>query len=117
MAVDVSDIYKFGVLLLEMIVNPQLRDEIKQGESDFVGYIKMQLPNNLQAVINEDIELQRESMVNQGKAAINLALMCTDQSSGHQPNLKYIFDNVTRFLSNHKMHETEEGRHTRILSR
>ncbi|KAA0047064.1 putative LRR receptor-like protein kinase [Cucumis melo var. makuwa] len=112
-----NNIYKFGVLLLEMIVNPQLRDEIKQGESDFVGYIKMQLPNNLQAVINEDIELQRESMVNQGKAAINLALMCTDQSSGHQPNLKYIFDNVTRFLSNHKMHETEEGRHTRILSR
>lgn len=100
-----------------MIVNRQLRDEIKQGESGFVGYIKMQFPKNLQAVINETIELQRESMVNQAKAAMNLALMCTDQSSGHQPNFKYIFDTVTRLLSNHKMLETEEGRHKRILSR
>lgn len=56
-------------------------------------------------------------MVNQAEAAMNLALMCTDQSSGHQPNFKYIFDTVTRLLSNHKMLETEEGRHKRILSR
>lgn len=117
MIVDVTDIYKFGVFLFEMIVNQQLRDEIKRGESGFIEYIKVQFPKNLQAVINEAIELQKESMVNQAKAAMNLALMCTDQSSGHQPNLKYIFDTVTRLASNHKMQETEEGRHKGIQCR
>ncbi|XP_038894683.1 LRR receptor kinase SERK2 [Benincasa hispida] len=110
-------IYKFGVFLFEMIVNRELRDEIKRGEFGFVRDIKMQFPKNLHIVINEAIELQKESMVNQAKAAMNLALMCTHQSSGHQPNLKYIYDTVTRLLGNHKMHETGEGRHKRILSR
>ncbi|XP_022994936.1 LRR receptor kinase SERK2 [Cucurbita maxima] len=111
------NIYKFGVFWFEMIVNRQLRDEIKQDESSFIRNIKTQISKNLQAVINECMELQRESMVNQAKTAMNLALMCTDQSHGHQPNLKYIYDTVTRLSSNQKMQEAEKIRHKRILSR
>ncbi|XP_062011486.1 probable LRR receptor-like serine/threonine-protein kinase At2g23950 [Rosa rugosa] len=120
--------YKFGVFLLEMMVNRRPQEEFERGEAGFIEYIRMHYPGNLEQLIDPKMELTQNT-VDQAKQAISLGLMCTEVSSNRQPSLEQVFDIVSRayqscrVLASHHNHyhrrfHAERGKgHRRVQSR
>lgn len=92
---ELSEIYKLGVFLLEIIANKRLEEEFEVGESGLIEYIRMHYPGNLQKVMDEKMKLT-ENAFDQAKQVIGLGLMCTDQTSNQQLSLRQIFDIISR---------------------
>lgn len=118
--------YKFGVFLLEMMVNRRPQEEFERGEAGFIEYIRMHYPGNLEQLIDQKMELTQNTF-DQAKQAICLGLMCTDVSSHRQPSLEQVFDIVSRtyqscrVLASHHNHyhrRFQRGKgHRRVQSR
>lgn len=117
--------YKFGVLLLEMLINRRPEEEFERGEAGFIEYIRMHYPGNLQKVIDQKMELTQNTF-DQAKQAIGLGLMCTDASSNQQVSLGQVLDIMStayqscRVLAshNHERLHSERGKgHRRMQSR
>ncbi|KAK7319336.1 hypothetical protein RJT34_04055 [Clitoria ternatea] len=90
-------ICKFGVLLLEMILNKGVQAEF--GGSDNGGFIRYMRSLNLadlQQMIDEKMEVTEASYYNQVKQALSLGLMCIEQSNCDQPSLAVIFNTMAR---------------------
>lgn len=88
-----SEIYKFGVFLLELVVNRMSGDEFESGELGFIDHIRMHYPGNLRKLIDERMKMT-ENSIDQVKQVIGIGLMCTDQSSNHQLHLAQISDMI-----------------------
>ncbi|XP_058197013.1 LRR receptor-like serine/threonine-protein kinase GSO1 [Rhododendron vialii] len=82
-------VYKFGVLLLEMVTNRSPRQGFERGEAGFVEWVRMHYPDNL---IDEK---RKAGTLDQATQVIELGLMCTDLSRGMQPSLDQMLDNLT----------------------
>lgn len=90
------EIYKFGVFLLELIVNKMSSDhELESGEQGFIDHIRMHYPGNIRKLIDEKMKVT-ENSIDQVKQVIGIGLMCTDQSSNHQLHLSQICDMIIR---------------------
>ncbi|KAK4858740.1 hypothetical protein QYF36_021261 [Acer negundo] len=89
-------IYKFGLLLLEMIAtNRRPSEEFERGEASFIECIRMHYPGNLRVVIDERMKLT-ENTFDQAKLGIGLGLMCTDQKAGKIPSLDEIYHMIVK---------------------
>ncbi|CAK9179577.1 unnamed protein product [Ilex paraguariensis] len=88
-------IYRFGVLMLEMITNRRPWEEFEGGEAGFVEWIRMYYLDNLENVIDERMK-KTGHVFDQAAASIELGLKCMDLSNGRQPSLDQIFNNVSR---------------------
>ncbi|CAL9016102.1 unnamed protein product [Prunus brigantina] len=117
--------YKFGVLLLEMLLNRRPEEEFERGEAGFIEYIRMHYPGNLQKVIDQKMELTQNTF-DQAKQAIGLGLMCTDALNNQQVSLGQVFDIMSRAYQscrvlashNHERLHSERGKgHQRMQSR
>ncbi|ESQ55311.1 hypothetical protein EUTSA_v10027352mg [Eutrema salsugineum] len=88
-----TNIFKFGLFLLEMITNLRPDEEQEDSERRYLEYIRVHYPDNLGRVIDEKMKLEDRSM-EQVKQAITLGLMCTDKPPLKQPSLTQIYDMV-----------------------
>ncbi|KAL5773901.1 hypothetical protein ACOSP7_011458 [Xanthoceras sorbifolium] len=88
-------IYKFGLLLLEMIANRRPSKEFERGEAGFIEYIRMHYPGNLRKAVDERMKLT-EKTFDQAKLGIGLGLKCTDQKAGKIPSLDEIYHMICR---------------------
>ncbi|KAH7860458.1 hypothetical protein Vadar_013665 [Vaccinium darrowii] len=86
-------VYKFGVLLLEMVTNRSPGEEFERGEAGFIEWVRMHFPKNVCSLIDE--KKRTEHTLDQATRAIELGLMCTDMSRAMQPRLDQIFENLT----------------------
>jgi hypothetical protein len=58
-----SEIYKFGVFLLELIVNKMSSDhELESGEQGFIDHIRMHYPGNIRKLIDEKMKVTENSI-------------------------------------------------------
>ncbi|OMO73768.1 hypothetical protein COLO4_26877 [Corchorus olitorius] len=116
-------IYRFGVLVLEMVTNGRvMREEFEGSEAGLVECFKMHYPGNMQKLIDERMELT-ENIFEQAKEAIGIGLLCTDHSINRQLSLGQIFNMITRIYAaclvlasqNHKTSNADGGRgHKRV---
>ncbi|KAF5954274.1 hypothetical protein HYC85_007130 [Camellia sinensis] len=130
----VPEVYKLGVLVLEMVTNRRPREEFESGEAGFVEWVRMNYTNNTYAaekvsLIDERMKKTTQHTLDQATEAIGLGLMCTGLSSrGRQPSLDQISDMITTLYDslvlvsaspNQKrvMHGDRGRRHRRIQSR
>lgn len=106
-----SEIYKFGVLILEVVSNRRPREEFERGESGFIEWIRRNYPDNLDEIV--DARMKRTGHVlDHAAEGIELGLMCTDFSNGQQPSFDEIYHMIT---SLHRC--CVAGSHGRKLSR
>ncbi|XP_027348414.1 putative cysteine-rich receptor-like protein kinase 35 [Abrus precatorius] len=88
-------IFKFGVFILEMILNRKIQEEFDVGDSGFIRYMRTLSPIDLQQIIDETMEVT-ETSLHQVKQVLSLGLMCIDQSNNEQPSLALIFKTIAR---------------------
>ena len=86
---------KFGVFLLEMILNKSVQEDFDGDDAGFVSYMRTLHLANLQKMIDERINVT-ETTLHQVKQALSLGLMCIDQSNKEQPSLAQIFNIVSK---------------------
>ncbi|KAL6991888.1 hypothetical protein U1Q18_009999 [Sarracenia purpurea var. burkii] len=87
-------VYKFGVLLLEMVSNQRPQETFERGEAGFVEWVRMHFPKNVENLIDEKMR-KTEQTLNQAMQTINLGLMCTDLSRERQPSLDQVLEAIT----------------------
>ncbi|KAJ9691338.1 hypothetical protein PVL29_013497 [Vitis rotundifolia] len=87
-------IYKFGMLVLEMVTNKRPREEFERGEADFIEWIRMHHPGKVHKVIDERMK-KTGNTVDQATQGIGMGLMCADLSRGWHPS----FDLIYRMMS------------------
>lgn len=93
--VCVSDICKFGVLLLEMIASKQPTG-FKRGEAGLTEWVRMHYQENIWKVVDD--RLKKTGMTHeQAERGIRLAFMCIDIPSEHHFSLAQVYDIITRF--------------------
>ncbi|KAK1280100.1 L-type lectin-domain containing receptor kinase S.1 [Acorus gramineus] len=86
-------VYKFGVLLLELVANRRPQEEFERGETEFVEWMRMHYPENVREVI--DGAMKRPSRgYNQVVQAIGIGLSCTDIEAGGAPGISQVHDMV-----------------------
>ncbi|KAJ4980753.1 hypothetical protein NE237_031590 [Protea cynaroides] len=90
--------YRFGVFLLEIITNRRPQEEFEKGETGFIEWVSTHYPGNTQKVIDERIK-KTGTMYEQATEGIELALMCTDLTLGHQPSLTQISNKLKAYES------------------
>ncbi|GLT35644.1 hypothetical protein SLA2020_100790 [Shorea laevis] len=98
----------FGLFLLEIMTNTK---PLEGFEERFVEFIRVHYTGNLQAVIDERMKMT-ENTFDQAKQAIEIGLMCTNQTRSHQqPSLYEMVNIMTRMLAsqNHKRSSHCEG--------
>lgn len=95
MLVIVSEIYKFGVLVLEMITNRRPREEFESKEVSFVEWVRKNYPENSEEVIDEKLKRTGHDF-DHATEALELGLMCTDTVHGQQPSLDEVYDVISR---------------------
>ncbi|XP_057748063.1 probable serine/threonine-protein kinase At1g01540 [Arachis stenosperma] len=89
------NICKFGVFMLEVILNRKVQEEFEGDASGFIKYMRRIDPEELQQMIDERMELG-ETSFHQVKQAVSLGLMCIDQSNSEQPSLAFISNSIAR---------------------
>lgn len=88
-------IHRFGVFLLEMILNRKVLEEFDRGDAGFTRYVRTLNLSDLKQMINERMEVT-ETNFHQVKQTLSLGLMCIDQSNNEQPNLDLILNTIAR---------------------
>ncbi|CAJ2677989.1 unnamed protein product [Trifolium pratense] len=88
-------ICKFGVFLLEMILNKSIKEEFDGNDAGFLSYMRTLHHAELQHMIDERMDLN-ETTLHQVKQALSLGLMCIDQSNNEHPSLAQIFNIVSK---------------------
>jgi hypothetical protein len=121
----ILEICKFGVFLLEMILNKRIQEEFDGNDAGFIIYMRTLHHAELQQMIDERMDLN-ETTLHQVKQALSLGLMCIDQSNNEYPSLAHIFNvvskahkaNLVLTSSNHKtFHGDKVKGHKRVQFR
>ncbi|PIA37845.1 hypothetical protein AQUCO_03000409v1 [Aquilegia coerulea] len=90
-----KNIYKFGVLLLEMIANKQSKD-FKQGEASLIEWVKTHYQENIWKVIDD--RLRKTGITpEQADKGIRFGIMCAEVSTEHHFKMAQVYDIITRF--------------------
>ncbi|KAK1370304.1 putative leucine-rich repeat receptor-like serine/threonine-protein kinase [Heracleum sosnowskyi] len=87
--------YKFGVLVLEMITNRRPREEFEGKEGSFVEWVRDHYPEDSEEVIDEKLKRAGHDF-DHATEALELGLMCTDLVHGQQPSLDEVYDVISR---------------------
>lgn len=91
----ISEIYKFGMLVLEMITNKRPREEFDEGEAEFIEWIRMNYPGNAHKVIDERMR-KTGNTVDQTTRGIGIGLMCAYPSRGRPPSFDFIYSMMSK---------------------
>lgn len=105
---SMSDIYKFGLLVLELVANRRV-EEFELGETGFIEHMRMHYPGSLNEVIDERMNLT-EDMFEQAKLGVSLGLMCTDKKARKIPSLDYIHHMIGKVYSSYHVSSSENHR-------
>ncbi|CAA7017620.1 unnamed protein product [Microthlaspi erraticum] len=98
-----TNIFNFGMFLLEMITNLRHDEEQEDSERRYLEYIRVHYPDNLGRVIDEKMKIE-DRTVEKVKQAITLGLTCTDKPPLKQPSLTQIYDMVTSLYESSSRH-------------
>ncbi|XAR50771.1 Non-specific serine/threonine protein kinase [Bertholletia excelsa] len=85
-------VHRFGVLLLEMVVNRRPREEFEGGKEGFVDWVRREYecPEKAWELVDERMKKKTESVSQQAVEAIKVGLMCTD--TWLQPSMRQVSD-------------------------
>ncbi|KAJ4867613.1 Leucine-rich repeat protein kinase family protein [Raphanus sativus] len=99
-----TNIFKFGLFLLEMITNLKPNEEQEDSERRYLEYIRVHCPDNVERVVDKKMKIE-ERTLEKVKEAITLGLMCTDKAPLKQPNFTQVYDMVV------SLHESSSRHH------
>ncbi|KAJ0263554.1 Protein kinase domain-containing protein [Hirschfeldia incana] len=85
-----TNIFNFGLFLLEMITNLKPDEEQQDSEMRYLEYIRVHCPDNVERVVDEKMKIEDRTL-EKVKEAVTLGLMCTDRP---QPTFTQIYDMV-----------------------
>ncbi|KAF5187768.1 kinase domain [Thalictrum thalictroides] len=90
-----KNIYKFGVLLLEMIANKQPKD-FKQCEASLIEWVKTHYQENIWKAIDDT--LTKAGITHeQANKGIRFGIMCAEIRTKHHFKMAQVYDIITRF--------------------
>ncbi|MED6118835.1 hypothetical protein PIB30_006331 [Stylosanthes scabra] len=89
------NICKFGVFMLEVILNRKGEEKFEGDADGFIKHMRRVDPEELHQMIDERMELS-ETSFHQAKQAISLGLMCIEKSGSEQPSLAFICNSIAR---------------------
>ncbi|CAN7118913.1 unnamed protein product [Brassica rapa subsp. narinosa] len=98
-----TNIFNFGLFLLEMITNLKPNEEQEDSEMRYLEYIRVHCPGNVERVVDEKMKIEDRTL-EKVKEAITLGLMCTDGTPLKQPSYTQIYDMVVSLYESSSRH-------------
>ncbi|CAI8617814.1 unnamed protein product [Vicia faba] len=89
-------ICKFGIFLLEMILNKRVQDDFDGNDDGFISYMRTLHPPDMHKMIDERMDVT-ETALHHVKQVLSLGLMCIDQSNNEKlPSFAHIYNIVSK---------------------
>nr|AAG52994.1 receptor-like protein kinase INRPK1c [Ipomoea nil] len=96
-----SDVYSYGVVLLELITRKKALDPSFNGETDIVGWVRSvwTQTGEIQKIVDPSLldELIDSSVMEQVTEALSLALRCAEKEVDKRPTMRDVVKQLTRW--------------------